>query len=127
MSNNLTGLLAKNMVDLRDAIEDCYDKGRYMPCLVLLYSGIDVAASLEPSSGTGVGERFTKWVERYMLKNAPAQQLISTPPDVRWSTPTRPSLISQGPVRHDWLHMPSVPLNLKSWRKPRPLLTRIDR
>jgi len=39
-----------------------------MPCLVLLYSGIDVAASLEPSAGSGVGERFEKWVDRYMLK-----------------------------------------------------------
>jgi hypothetical protein len=39
-----------------------------MPCLVVLYSGIDVAASLEPSTGSSVGERFEKWVDRYMLK-----------------------------------------------------------
>jgi hypothetical protein len=38
-----------------------------MPCLILLYAGIDVAASLEPSVGKGVGERVEKWVDRYML------------------------------------------------------------
>ena len=38
-----------------------------MPCLVLLYSGIEVAASLEPSAGNNVRDRFEKWVDRYML------------------------------------------------------------
>ena len=42
-----------------------------MPCLVLLYSGIDAAASQEPAAGKGVGERFEKWVDRYMLKGKP--------------------------------------------------------
>jgi hypothetical protein len=66
--NNMD-MLVKHMLDLHDAIEDSYQKARYMPCLVLLYSGIDVAASLEPSLGTGVGDRFRKWVDRYMLKS----------------------------------------------------------
>jgi hypothetical protein len=57
-------MLEKHMIDLLDAIEDSYEKARYMPCLVLLYSGIDVVASLEPSKGTGVGDRFKKWVMR---------------------------------------------------------------
>ncbi len=55
--NNMD-MLEKHMIDLHDAIEESYAKARYMPCLVLLYSGIDVAASLEPSSGSGVGDRF---------------------------------------------------------------------
>ncbi|MGB9071795.1 MAG: hypothetical protein WCC22_03930 [Terriglobales bacterium] len=66
--NNMD-MLVKHMLDLHDAIEESYEKARYMPCLVLLYSGIDVAASLEPKLGTGVGDRFKKWVNRYMLKS----------------------------------------------------------
>lgn len=62
-------MLEKHMIDLLNAIEDSYKKARYMPCLVLLYSGIDVVASLEPSKGTGVGDRFKKWVNAYMLKS----------------------------------------------------------
>jgi len=55
------------MLDLLEAIEDSYAKSRIIPCLVLVYSGIDVVASLEPSQGIGVGDRFKKWVDRYML------------------------------------------------------------
>jgi hypothetical protein len=69
MEHKLTAMLSKHMLDLHDAIEDSYGKRRYMPCLVLLYSAIDVAASLEPSSGSGVGDRFRKWVDRYMPVN----------------------------------------------------------
>jgi Bacteriocin-protection, YdeI or OmpD-Associated len=61
-------MLEKHLGDLFEAIVYCYRKEFLMPCLVLLYSGIDVAASLEPSAASGVGERFEKWVERYMLK-----------------------------------------------------------
>ncbi|MBZ5528177.1 MAG: hypothetical protein LAN71_09800 [Acidobacteriia bacterium] len=60
-------MLEKHLRDLFDAVIYCYQKELLMPCLVLLYSGIDVAASLEPSVAQGVGERFEKWVERYML------------------------------------------------------------
>jgi hypothetical protein len=61
-------MLEKHLGDLFEAIVYCYRREFLMPCLVLLYSGIDVAASLEPSAASGVGERFEKWVERYMLK-----------------------------------------------------------
>jgi hypothetical protein len=61
-------MLERHLNDLFAAIVYCYENELLMPCLVLLYSGIDVAASLEPSAGKGVGERFEKWVERYMLK-----------------------------------------------------------
>jgi hypothetical protein len=61
-------MLERHLKDLFAAIIHCYRHELLMPCLVLLYSGIDVAASLEPSSGKGVGERFEKWVDRYMLK-----------------------------------------------------------
>jgi len=61
-------MLERHLNDLFAAIDHCYHHELLMPCLVLLYSGIDVAASLEPSTGGGVGERFEKWVDRYMLK-----------------------------------------------------------
>jgi hypothetical protein len=60
-------MLEKHMVDLHDAILDCHRQERWMPCLVLLYSGIDIVASLEPSTGGGVRERFENWVDKYLL------------------------------------------------------------
>ncbi len=60
-------MLERHLKDLFTAIVHCYQNELLMPCLVLLYSGIDVAASLEPSTGSDVGERFEKWVDRYML------------------------------------------------------------
>jgi len=60
-------MLQKHVGDLFSAIDYCYQNALYMPCLVLLYSGIDVAASLEPSTGKGVRQRFENWVQRYML------------------------------------------------------------
>ncbi len=61
-------MLERHLNDLFAAIDHCYHNQLLMPCLVLLYSGIDVAASLEPSTGGTVGERFEKWVDRYMVK-----------------------------------------------------------
>jgi hypothetical protein len=61
-------MLERHLNDLFAAIVHCYQNELLMPCLVLLYSGIDAAASLEPSAGKGMGERFEKWVDRYMLK-----------------------------------------------------------
>jgi hypothetical protein len=60
-------MLEKHLRDLFAAIIHCYRNQLLMPCLVLLYAGIDVAASLEPSVAKGVGDRFEKWVDRYML------------------------------------------------------------
>jgi hypothetical protein len=61
-------MLERHLNDLFAAIVHCYEKELLMPCLVPIYSGIDVAASLEPSAGKGVGVRFEKWVDRYMVK-----------------------------------------------------------
>jgi hypothetical protein len=78
ITEKMTTMFEKHMLDLLEAIEDSYAKSRIMPCLVLLYSGIDVVASLEPSQGIQVGDRFKKWVEGYMLrylKNCTANDL----------------------------------------------------
>lgn len=64
-------MLERHLNDLFAAIDNCYQDELLMPCLVLLYSGIDVAASLEPSTGGSVRERFEKWVDRYMLSGRP--------------------------------------------------------
>src|ERR1035437_1362408 len=46
-------MLEKHLKDLFAAIIHCYQNRLLMPCLILLYAGIDVAASLEPSMGKG--------------------------------------------------------------------------
>lgn len=55
--------------DLKDSIEDCHAKARILPCLTLVYSGIDVFASLEAKPGEGVQSAFVRWVEAYMLSD----------------------------------------------------------
>ena len=38
-----------------------------LPALVLVYSGIDIAASIERPDSEGVGAAFRRWAERYLL------------------------------------------------------------
>src|SRR6266700_5414023 len=59
----------ENLIALLEAVEDCLAKQRILPCLTLLYSGIDVVASLEQTASTR--STFINWVEEYMLKNSP--------------------------------------------------------
>jgi hypothetical protein len=54
---------------LKDAIEDCMNKGRVLSCLTLLYSAIDIFASLERESNEGTRGSFVRWVDTYMLPN----------------------------------------------------------
>lgn len=62
-----------NVTQLFDAIEDCLAKGRLLPCLTLLYSGIDVIASLERKPGEGACAAFVRWTEENLLKVHPLQ------------------------------------------------------
>jgi hypothetical protein len=50
--------------DLRPAVE----KKRILSALVLIYTGVDVMASLQRSGNEGVGEAFIRWVDNYLLK-----------------------------------------------------------
>jgi hypothetical protein len=59
------------MFDLFESIEDCFAKNRILPCLALIYSGIDVIASLEAKPGEKVQKYFVGWVESYLLKAGP--------------------------------------------------------
>src|ERR1019366_9893809 len=60
----------KNTTELIESIEDCYAKQRFTPCLVLLFSRIDIMASLD-NNGRATGDAFRRWVERYLLKAFP--------------------------------------------------------
>jgi hypothetical protein len=57
----------ENVITLLESIDDCLAKQRILPCLTLLYSGIDVVASLEYPASTRA--RFIKWVDEYLLTN----------------------------------------------------------
>lgn len=59
-------LLKKNIATLLAAIDDCYERRQLLPCLILIYSGIDVLASLEKEDSEGTGTAFQRWTSRYL-------------------------------------------------------------
>jgi hypothetical protein len=62
-----------HIVDLIESIEDCFAKQRKLPCLTLLYAGIDVIATIECGPGKGTGADFVRWVDQYMLNTRELQ------------------------------------------------------
>ncbi len=56
---------------LVEAIESCFNEKRFLPGLILLYSTIDILASLNrPKSHLNVQKKdFCEWVEKYLLPN----------------------------------------------------------
>ncbi len=63
----MLGFYANAMQQLESA-EDCLKKGRVLSSLCLLYSLMDVTASLERRSGEGTKSAFVRWVDENMLK-----------------------------------------------------------
>jgi hypothetical protein len=61
----------QNTVSLIETIEECLEKHRLLPCLILLYTGIDVMASLERRPEEGTKAAFMRWVDGYLLKVRP--------------------------------------------------------
>lgn len=61
----------QNTFTLMEAIEESLEKRRLMPCLVLLYTGIDVVSSLERLCGKTAKEAFTAWADSYLLRIRP--------------------------------------------------------
>jgi hypothetical protein len=57
------------MAQLKEALNDCLMKGRVLPCLTLLYSAIDILASMERQPKEGTQKAFVRWVDTYMLPN----------------------------------------------------------
>jgi hypothetical protein len=60
-----------NMFAVLEVIDDCLQKRRLMPGLVLLYSAVDAVASLERCPGEGTKVAFMRWVNAHMLKGFP--------------------------------------------------------
>src|ERR1700756_3269839 len=46
--------LEENLIQLFESIEDCLLKRRLLPCLILLYSAIDIVSSLASGRASGV-------------------------------------------------------------------------
>ena len=61
----------KNVDDLDFAIKTCIESRIVLPALVLIYTGMDIVASIERKPGEKVGPSFTSWVERFLLKARP--------------------------------------------------------
>lgn len=55
------------MGSVKAAIDQCHANSHIMPCLTLLYSTIDVLASLEAVPNEGTRAAFVRWVDTYML------------------------------------------------------------
>jgi hypothetical protein len=67
----------ENIIPLLEAIDDCLTKKRSLPCLILLFSAIDIISSLEP--GGASRSAFMEWTDKYLLK---AASLPCTPLDL---------------------------------------------
>ena len=59
--------IAKNMAHMLAAARRCLEERQILPCLILLYAGMDVMASLEATPGEKVNVYFKRWVETYLL------------------------------------------------------------
>jgi hypothetical protein len=60
--------LEENLVPLLESVEDCLAKRRLLPCLILLYSAIDIVSSLEPRKASR--SAFMAWSDKYLLQGA---------------------------------------------------------
>jgi hypothetical protein len=60
----------KSLVDLTLAINDCLDKQQIMPCLIMLYSGLEIVARMGSQPGETTRRYFMRWVETYILHKA---------------------------------------------------------
>jgi hypothetical protein len=60
--------LIRNSQQLFEAIDSCLNKKLLLPCLSLVYTGMDVHASLEQRPDERVRGAFTRWVDRYVVR-----------------------------------------------------------
>jgi hypothetical protein len=61
----------RNMLSVLRAIDSCLEQKMILPALMLIYGAIDIVSSLEAPLDAGVRDRFTKWVDTYLLKAKP--------------------------------------------------------
>lgn len=65
--------LLNNIRTLLSAIEDCRDRKQILPSLILLYTGIDILASLERSRKEDNADAFKRWSKQYLLSEKTLQ------------------------------------------------------
>jgi hypothetical protein len=61
----------QNLTEQLDTISDCLERRRIIPCLCLIYSSIDVVASLERRPNEDPKAAFVRWVSDNMSKTKP--------------------------------------------------------
>ncbi len=59
--------IAKNMAHMLSAASRCLQERQILPCLTLIYAGMDVMASLEAAPGEKVNVYFERWVATNLL------------------------------------------------------------
>lgn len=98
--------LAQNIKELVQEIDDCMERGRLLPCLSLLYTGIDVIASLERQPGEKAWQSFTRWADRYMLQQTELQvtalELYGARCGILHTFTAESTLHARGQVRQVW-------------------------
>lgn len=62
-----TQRLWNRMTTINDTIAECINKGRLFPTLILIYSSIDILASLQTKKGNSTDKGFKKWVSNYLF------------------------------------------------------------
>lgn len=62
--------LQSNVIALFDAVDICAERKHPLATLMLVYSGMDVIASLEREPKEGVGACFARWTEKYLLSDS---------------------------------------------------------
>jgi hypothetical protein len=60
-----------NLIEVVRGAELCFSNGLKIPCLILIYSGIDIAGSMVEVDGKASGAAFKKWVNEYLSKACP--------------------------------------------------------
>jgi hypothetical protein len=60
--------LEENLIALLESVEDCLAKRRLLPCLILLYSAIDIVSSLESRRASKAA--FIAWSDKYLLQGS---------------------------------------------------------
>lgn len=70
MDREILGKFEKQMESLFEAINACIDKKLTLPSLMLIYTGIDIIASLDRKENEGTKKSFTRWAENYILNQS---------------------------------------------------------
>lgn len=60
--------MINNVETLVTTIDDCLQRRQLLPALALLYTAMDVLASLERRDDEGVRQSFTRWVDKFIVQ-----------------------------------------------------------